>query len=276
MEPRSCNPLYGYRWLAAGFDLFLRQPWAWLALVGLSFLATVLLSTLPILGLVAVFLLAPGLAAGFMRAAQAAALDQPLSFAHLTSGFREAGRPLVAVGGANFLILLFAMVLLSLGFGEALERLLALLKSPTPDQAAIEEALSELTLPSLLLAAVLLPLALANWFAPQLVLFRGLSAGQAMRLSLQASLRNFWPFLVYGLLVFLLDLVVSLILRGIATAATYLAGETVAEMLGLLLVFPVVCTFFALGLAAMYVSYGDVFEAKVNPASNAHTPPPTT
>lgn len=261
MNFRSCNPLYGYRWFRAGIDLFLKQPWPWLALVGVSFLSTVILSTLPVLGLIALFLLLPGLAAGFMLAARAAASDQPMAFPHLIAGFRQAARPLIAVGGANFLVTLMGMLIISLGWSDQLSRLLELMRSPTPDELAMEQALSELTLPSLLSLALLLPLAMANWFAPALIVFRELAAGKAMRLSLLASLRNFWPFLVYGLLLFLLDAVVSLLLRGVLGVLGQLAGEAVVSAVGMLLVFPIVCTFFALMLGAMYVSYGDVFEA---------------
>jgi hypothetical protein len=261
MNYRTRNPLYGYRWFREGISLFLKQPWPWLALVGVSFLGTVILSTLPVLGLIAVFLLLPGLAAGFMLAAQAAAGNQPIAFPHLIAGFRQAARPLIAVGGANFLVTLMGMLIISLGWSDELSRLLELMRSTTPDELAMEQALAELTVPSLLSLALLLPLAMANWFAPALIVFRNLAAGQAMRLSLLASLRNFWPFLVYGVLLFLLDAVVSLLLRGLLGVLGQIGGEAVVSAVGMLLVFPILCTFFTLMLAAMYISYGDVFEA---------------
>jgi len=262
MNFRTCNPLYGYGWFRQGIALFMRQPWPWLALVGVSFLLTVILSTLPVLGLIAVFLLAPGLAGGFMLAARAAANNQPMGFSHLIAGFRQAPRPLVAVGGANFLVTLMGMLVISLGWGEELSRLLELMRSAAPDEAAMAQAVRQLTLPSLLLLALMLPLAMANWFAPALIVFRDAPAGKAMQLSLIASLRNFWPFLVYGVLLFLLDAVVSLLLRGVLALLGQVGGEALTQIAGMLLVFPIVCTFFALMLNAMYLSYGDVFEAR--------------
>jgi hypothetical protein len=262
MNFRTCNPLYGYRWFREGITLFLRQPWPWLALVGVSFLLTLILSTLPVLGLIAVFLMLPGLAAGFMLAAKAAASNQPVLFPHLIAGFRQAARPLISLGGANFLVTLMGMLIISLGWSGELSKLLDLMRSTTPDEAAIEQALRELTLPSLLSLALMLPLAMANWFAPALIVFRDMAAGTAMQLSLVASLRNFWPFLVYGILLFLLDAAVSLLLRGVLGVLNQVGGEAVMQAVGMLLVFPIVCTFFALMLSAMYVSYGDVFESK--------------
>lgn len=262
MNFRTCNPLYGYRWFREGVALFMKQPWPWLALVGVSFLSTVILSTLPVLGLIAVFLLLPGLAAGFMLAARAAANNQPIAFPHLTAGFRQAARPLMLVGGANFLVTVLGMLVISLGWGDELSKLLDLMRSATPDELAMEQAMHELTLPSLLSLALMLPLAMANWFAPALIVFRNVAPGKSMRLSLSASLSNFWPFLVYGVLLFLLDAAASLLLRGVLGVLGRLAGDAVVEAVGMLLVFPIVCTFFALMLGAMYVSYGDVFEGR--------------
>ena len=68
MNFRKCNPLYGYRWFTEGIKLFIRQPWPWLALVGVTSLVLLVLSLLPVLGLIGVFLIIPGIAAGFMLA----------------------------------------------------------------------------------------------------------------------------------------------------------------------------------------------------------------
>lgn len=261
MNIRRCNPLYGYGWLRAGFSLFLAQPWPWLALVGMSFLATVLLATLPVLGLVATFLLLPGLLAGFLSAARAAERGDPVSFAHLAAGFRRAARPLIAVGGANLLFTLMVTLVFALGWGEEVRRLVELAGSPAPDQVVIQEALTRLTLPSLLMLALLLPLAMANWFAPALILFRASGPALALRLSLAASVRNFWPFLVYGLLLFLLDAGSSLLLQGAVALTGRFFGVAVAQVAGLLLAFPLFCVFGAVIAASMYASYRDVFES---------------
>jgi len=260
MNFRKCNPLYGYRWFRQGIALFMRQPWPWLALVSASFLVTLLVSTLPVLGLIAIFLLLPGLAAGFMVGARAVSRGEMLQFPQLLAGFRQMPRPLVAVGGINFLITLMGMLVISLGWGDELAKLLELMRSTTPDEQAINLALRELTVPFLLSLALMLPLSMASWFAPALIVFKNQGAKSAMLLSLQASIRNFWPFLVYGVLLFALDAVVSLALRFVLGALEQLAGETVMESFGMLLTFPIVCAFFAIMLGAMYVSYEDVFE----------------
>ena len=51
----------------------------------------------------------------------------------------------------------------------------------------------------LVLMVVFVPLAMAVWLAPPLVVFHDFSAFQALKASFFAALRNSLPFLVYGL-----------------------------------------------------------------------------
>lgn len=259
MNFRTCNPLYGYRWFRQGIAFFLRQPWPWLALVGMLFFATLLLVTLPLLGLIAAYLLMPGVTAGLMLGAQEVAHDRPLRFPHMIAAFKQVPRPLVGIGGVNFLATLTASLLLSLGWGPEFQKLIELANSPTSDMQLIEQALREMTVPSLLNLAFLFVLTMANWFAPALVVFRGQNALAAMRTSLKASIANFAPFLVYGLLFTALLIGLSVVLGLLASVLQQAFGQTMG--IGVFLAFPLVCAMFAQILAAMYVSYGDVFEA---------------
>jgi uncharacterized membrane protein len=79
------------------------------------------------------------------------------------------------------------------------------------------------------------PLLMALWFAPALVMLDQVSAGDAMKSSLAASVRNWLPFTVYGLL--------SLVLLVVAA---------IPLMLGYLILIPVM-------LGSMYASYRDIF-----------------
>jgi uncharacterized membrane protein len=54
-----------------------------------------------------------------------------------------------------------------------------------------------LTLIALVIVAIF---AMLNWFAPALVAIQGATAVQAMKLSFFSCLRNWVPFLVYGLI----------------------------------------------------------------------------
>lgn len=262
MNYRRCNPLYGYRWFSEGLKLFLSQPWPWLAMVGITLLFLLVLSVLPLFGVIGIYVLFPGIAAGFMLAARAAMARQAMGFPHLVAGFKTAARPLLAVGGQTFLIFILAMFTILLGWREEFQRLLELMQSQTPDKDVLVSAAQELTVPSLLILALMLVLAVATWFAPALVVFRQAEARAAMRLSFRACLANFFPFLVFCLLLLLLDIALSFILRLVLSGLNSLAGEQVANTAGMLLTFPIVCGFLAIIFGAAYVSYMDVFESQ--------------
>ena len=259
---RKCNPLYGYRWFAEGIKLFLRQPWVWLALVGMTLLALFILLTLPLLGILIVFTLFPGLAAGFMRIAREIDAGQPARFGLIIAPLREKPAPLFAVGGFAFVTVFAALIILTVGWREEFAQLLALAQSQSADVQAVERAISELTLPTLAMFGLMLPVMMATWFAPALIAFGPATGKQALTASFKASLGNFWPFVVYGVLLIGLDVIVSFAVGLLLRVLNAAGGSTVANFVAMLFSFPVFCTFVAILFASAYVSYGDVFKAE--------------
>ena len=106
-------------------------------------------------------------------------------------------------------------------------------------------------------------MAMATWFAPALVVLKQVTPRAALRLSFKAFLKNFWPFLVYGVLMLLLDAVSSFALRMAVTALQSIAGEQVAGGVAMLISFPLLCAFLSITFASAYVSYVDVFEVEL-------------
>lgn len=262
MEYRKCNPLYGYRWFSEGAKLFFSQPWPWLAMVGITLLFLLVLSILPLFGIIGIYVLFPGIAAGFMLACRDAMAREAIGFRHLVAGFKTAAHPLLAVGGMAFLIFILSMLLILLGWREEFQRLLELMQSKTPDKDVMLSAAQQLTLPSLMVLGVMLLLAIATWFAPALVLFRQVPARLAMRISFRACLANFFPFLVFCALLLVLDIALSFGLRLLLSGVLSVGGEQIANAAAMLLTFPIVCGFLATIFGAAYVSYMDVFESQ--------------
>ena len=105
------------------------------------------------------------------------------------------------------------------------------------DPATLPPAETSRVMLSLLVGmAVSVPLMMMIWFAPLLVIFRGLQAKDAMQLSFVACLGNMGPFLVFGSVFLFL---------------AFLSGITFG--LGLLLMIPLIFT-------STYASYRDIFE----------------
>ena len=81
----------------------------------------------------------------------------------------------------------------------------------------------------------MVPLAMAIWYAPALVILNDIPAAEAMKLSFKGCLRNMVPFLVYGVVGIILAIIASIPLA-----------------LGWLLLLPTM-------ICSTYVSYREIF-----------------
>ncbi len=85
--------------------------------------------------------------------------------------------------------------------------------------------------------ALALPLYMALWFAPSLVVFNNLKPVEAMKVSFFGCLKNIVPFLLYGVVMMVLCVVAA-----------------IPVMLGYLVLGPVI-------IASIYTGYRDIFTA---------------
>jgi len=223
---RAVTTANGWQWIVDGFALFKRNPGVWILILILLFAIMALLSQFW-LGQLIMNLLYPLFAGGLMLGCHTQANGEPLEVAHLFAGFRERTGPLMLLG-LLYMALTFAVVLLSsLVFG------VSLLASGLAGAAAM--AGLSILLFVLVVVALLVPIGMAIWFAPALVVFHGLQPVDAMKQSFQGSLRNIVPFLIYGIIIIGLGVVASIPL-----------------FLGWLVLIPTL-------FASLYCSYRDIF-----------------
>lgn len=240
-EPRSVAAIQGWRWITAGFQLYARNPLIWIVFF-LIYMAVelVLAFAVPVVGAIASALLDPVLIAGFMAGCRALELDEELEISHLLAGFRANAGQLAVLGGfylsGKMLLIVVAMGLTGLAIGPMPEVDFSSLENM--DAAQLQLVASHLMIMGALLMSLLIPLLMAYWFAPALILFDHMTATQAMKLSFTACLRNIWPFTVYG----------------VAGSLFFLLGA-IPFGLGLLAVIPVLFG------TSIYTAYRDTFVA---------------
>ena len=111
----------------------------------------------------------------------------------------------------------------------------ALMRSGTPDFAVMTAAMSSAMLAVLIGLALYIPLVMALWFAPALVIFNDMQPVPALKSSFNACLKNIIPFLIYGIALFVLSLIASIPL-----------------FLGFLVLIPVIFT-------SIYTGYKDIY-----------------
>jgi len=224
----------GWDWVADGWKLFVRAPLMWIIAMVIVFIATVALALVPILGSIAVQVLQPVIGAGFIVASHSLERGGDFELEHLFAGFKKNFGNLMIVGllfllGGILIVGIF-ILFVSVTVGAAL-----LTGDPNAVLSTIMGSAMMIVIGLLLVMALLVPLLAAYWFAPALVIMHDVAPVTAMRESFVACFRNFVPFLVYGVVTFVLAIVAA-----------------IPFGLGYLVFVPVV-------IASIYVSYRQIF-----------------
>ncbi len=251
----------GAAWVGLGFRLFHQQPLVWFVTMVSYWLVLVLVSSLPLVGIAVSMALSQVMAFGLV--ALAFAIDkrdpeQPATPATLFSGFRmgrETAIRLIQLGliyGALLGLLLLVSIGLDPSAGPST-------LEPKPAPESPDEALEQMSqsVPGsfFLLALLYVPILMAFWFAPQLVVWQQLAPLKALFFSLVAVWLNKGAFLRYGLLWVGVILASSVVL-GLLITAIGLSGG------GLLMaVLPLSLLLMAIGHASAYISTREVLGA---------------
>ncbi len=212
--PASVAAGNGIAWWSEAWRLFALSPWVWIAITVIFFVIVVCLHFVPLLGSVASTVLSPVLAAGVMAGCRAQDRGGELTINHLFSGFSDRLTPLLVLG---LLYLAGTMVILLVVFVIAVGTIgmsgIGVLMAGDPAQATLA-TFATLGFGALLAALVgtliALPLMMAYWFAPALVMLRGDEPVAALKASFFACLANVMPMLVYSLIGLVLAIVASI------------------------------------------------------------------
>lgn len=271
----------GVLWLRESYAMLSLQRVRWLLLLLLYYPVLGLIDLVPFVGQFAVVLLKPVFAVGFLAAAWAQERGGAPEPKQLFQGFRSNLWALLPLGAFLLVGIMLAVNVSALIDGGKLINLLTNPPAPPPmpagggdgaataaDATAAESLLRDPSVQGGMLLAVAcgLPVIMALWFAPALVVFQDCSARQALAASLRAALANWKPITVYGLLVFFLGGVVP----GIAaTIIALVAPKSIAFIVALAALLPYICLFTATLHISDYVAYRDIFH---NPEDLAAPP----
>ncbi len=238
LDPKRLPTAYGLRWLEQGLLLYKKAPIQWVSIF-LVWLALHLLLSSHVLLTFFLYFLAPVLTGGVMLTCDKLIKDNTIVVTDLFSSFAEHGRELSRIG-AYYLLGLIAIAILLFLFGvivSSIAKFMGLdvqmwLSSILNDEWRLRVFLMVIISLSLLCT---IPLFMALWFSPALVVFQKIAAKEAMILSYYACLYNIRPFTYYGVIVSVLLIVAIL-----------------PFMLGLLILIPVIW-------GSIYVAYQDIF-----------------
>jgi hypothetical protein len=245
----------GAVWLRESFAMFSRARWQWLLLLMLYYAVMATIDVVPFIGQLVVPILKPVFAVGFLAAAWAQERGGKPLLSQLFQGFRANLKALLPLG-----VLLLVGVTLSI-FATALMDGGMLLDVLSGHTKVDEGTLTSGSIQRAMLFGALcaLPVVLALWYAPALVVFHDCTASRAIALSLRACVANWRPLLVYAVLVGFYGVLVPAIGMGIMTAVL---PVEIALPIAVMLTMPYLLFFVATLHISDYVSYRDIFHAE--------------
>lgn len=233
----------GVKWIGDGWPLFTKSPLMWILALIILMVIAVIVGLIPLIGSLAFQIVTPVFYGGLIVACRAIERGGEFELEHLFAGFKTQFASLCLIG----LLLLVGMVVLLLvfmffvGFGV----LGAMFTAGNAENmmAAIAASAMAIALGGLVTLALMVPLLAAYWFAPALVIMHGVPPLDAMKASFGACLRNFVPFLLYGVVMLVLCIV-----------------AVIPIGLGLLVWIP-------LSFTSTYAAYRDIFTEDSRPAA---------
>lgn len=237
-NPTSVGIGNGVSWFTDGFRLFTAAPLMWIVLMVVLFILVIILSIIPLVNL-ALYVIMPVFVGGIMMGCKQLDSGGGLEFGHLFAGFSKFGK-LFGVGLVYFAGIIAAVavpfILFSQsGVGQEFLKIFAG-QEPDPNMFGSPAATQEFLLFILVYLALVIPVAMATWFAPVLVaLHDDIGVLTAVKMSFVGCLKNILPMLLYGIVV-MLAFIIGIIPLG----------------LGLLAVIPAV-------YASIYTAYKNIY-----------------
>ena len=179
-QPRACEAEAGTRWVGQAWTLFKARPGLWVGMGVSLFALMIVFSMIPGLNLLLSLSFAV-IAAGWIIGAYELDENQNLEFTHLFAGFQRNLGQLLLLGVLPLVNTIFCFVFIYAFAG-----------------LFVSGMMLGVLLGCLLFLALIVPLGMAIWFAPALVVLNDMPALDAMKLSFKACLANILPFLIYG------------------------------------------------------------------------------
>lgn len=200
-EPRSLPASDGTQWLVEGFNHFKQDAGTWIGMMVVGFIIMFVLNIIPLVNILAGFTTYVWMG-GLMLGCKAQHDGQPLKIEHLFAGFTNSFLNLLGVGVVST-ILMYLILFLTLS-GQAVSMMAGTLNpEQIPDFRGFALGLA-------VAMALFIPIMMMVWFAPALIVINKVPMLTAMKMSFQGCLKNILPFLIYGILAFVMMIVASI------------------------------------------------------------------
>lgn len=236
VPPRKVSGGRGAAWIREGYHLFRLAPGNWILMMLVYWFLIMALSMLPLVSML-VTVIQPVFIGGLFYATLRLDREGKLAVDDLFTGFRQQLGPLAIMGLITlaFSVVIFGGLALAMVGSFGLDLFLGNIDEADMANMDWEPMMLRFVLAMLIGLMLYIPLVMATWFAPGLIMLHNLPVIEAMKMSFSGCLKNIWPFLVYGIVAMLWMILAMLPL-----------------FLGLFVFFPVM-------IASIYCGYRDIF-----------------
>ena len=228
-QPKSVAIGRGWSWIAEGFGFFKKSALHWILTTIVGFVIMMVMGLIPVIGQIGLMLTSYVWLGGLMLGCRAQDEGKPFELKYLFAGFSTGVGKLVLL---SLVIAIISVAIMFMAMGSMYWSMIS------GDPAAGEAMMNDMAgfwLSFLIAMALMLPIFMAVWFAPSLIVLHDVSIIEAMKLSFIGCLKNVLPFIIYG--------IVALVLYFVAV---------IPLLLGLLVLMPTL-------FASMYVAYKDIY-----------------
>ena len=226
-SPQTVPAGRGASWLSEGFAYFKRSPGHWVLTCIVAFGIMMILQMIPLVSMLAGVLTWVWVG-GVVIGVKAQHDGQPFNVSYLFAGFQQKFVPLLLIGVVTNVI---SYALIALLLGSMYFQLIGI--GAEPDFSAINWP--SFLIRILIYFALIMPVIMAVWFAPALIVLHNHDVLDAMKLSFHGCIKNILPFLVYGLV-----------------ATFWMILGSIPLGLGLLIVIPML-------YASLFVAYKEIY-----------------
>ncbi len=237
MDPRSVDVSAGLNWYSCGWRLFMKAPAMWLVMMIIMLVIAIVLVIIPLVGQLALMLIAPALGGGFYFAVDSADRGGPVEPTMLFEGLRDPARrnPLLTLGALTLAVGIVGLLVMMVTMAGGAMGGMMMEDGPMGEAGMRGGIGAGWLLGLLLMLALELAVIMGMFYAIPLVMLRRAAPVAAVKASFSACFKNLLPLLVFGV-VYAVLAIIAVIPLG----------------LGLLLLIPV-------SLCAGYCSYKDIF-----------------
>ena len=259
------NAVQGVVWLRHAFAMLWAHRVRWLLLLLTYYVLILSIDVIPYVGAFIAPILKPVFAVGFLAAAWSQERGEAPAIRHLFAGFRANLRALLLLG--LVFVVGMTVAVLATGFIDGGKLVAAMSGRVEIDEALLADGDVEAAM--LFGALCALPVLLALWFAPALVVFQDCSAGRALATSLRAAIANSRAVAVYALLIFFFAGMLPTLFAKVIAAIVPLETAKTVVVIALL---PYLALLVATLHISDYVSYRDIFHPDEAAPPLARTP----